>query len=213
MLLLLSAAQAAVLVVTTADIDDDCCAQKVVSEVGALAFVQAVGVDPTTDRSCVVLEGAPDEAALRAAFSQAGFPVQSIEPAESCPAGTIPRVDPWAQAEGLDAQIVSRGATLALDAVPGKVTIYDFGAPWCGPCVVSAEALKGALRTEPRLAVRVVVLEGKDPKESFAQPVVAQHMAFAEGVPYFVVVDARGKAVYRGSDVNDALARAQRALK
>jgi thiol-disulfide isomerase/thioredoxin len=213
MLSLISSALAGVLVVTSTDIDDGCCGQKVVVAVQALDFVEAIGVDPATDQSCVVLKAAVDEARLRAAFESAGFPIQKIDTAESCPAGTKPRIEPWANVADLDARIVSHGELVPLDPVPGKVTVYDFGAPWCGPCIGVAEALKAALKAESRLAVRVVTLEGNDPKESFAQPVVKQHLEWAEGLPYLIVVDAKGKVLYRGSVVEDALAKAKKALK
>lgn len=41
------------------------------------------------------------------------------------------------------------GAAVALVPVPGKLTIFDFWAPWCGPCKVLDPALVEIARAHP----------------------------------------------------------------
>lgn len=200
-------AAAEVLVIRTSDVDDDCCARDVIAALGTLEFVREVGMSFEMDIACATLDGPVDEAAVQAAMAKTEFSVLEIRREPACPQGTAPRIDPWKDTAGLDAAIVSRGEVFDLPAAraAAKYTVFDFGAPWCGPCIGAAERLKGELRAHPDLAVRAITLEGATPQESFAQPVVAQHMAWAEGVPWFVVLDPAGKTLYQGSDLDAAL--------
>lgn len=194
--------------------DDECCAEKVVAALRALPFVQDVGADPATGRVCVTLSGAPDEPAARAALTAAGgYTVESWQPIETCPEGlkSWGKADPWAGAAGLDVAIISRGeeVDLAAHRAQGKATLFDFSAAWCAPCHASAARLRQELAANPGLAVRIIELGGADATASFNQPVAAQHMQWAEGLPYFVVLNAKGKAVYKGSDLDAALKAAR----
>lgn len=193
---------------------DDCCAEKIASALSTLPFAAGVSTDPARALACVALSGPADEALVRAKLAEAGgYTVKTATPAESCPQMLTPakRTDPWAGAEGLDVRVVSHGEEVDLRAVaaPGKVTIFDFGAPWCAPCWQVAARLQEVLRARPDLAVRVVELAGADANASFALPVAKQHLQWAEGLPYFVVLSAKGKALYKGSDLDQALAAAE----
>ena len=195
--------------------DDECCADLVVAALQDLPFADAVLADPTRSLACVTLSGELDEATLRAKVGGAGdYVVLSVTAAEACPADMAPpaRPRPWDDIGGLDAVVISRGEAVDLRAhrAEDRPTIFDFGAPWCPPCWTSAEALKAALRARPELAVRVVELEGEDAVASFATPAAQQHLGMAEGLPYFVALNAKGKVVYRGSDVEAALAASAR---
>ena len=64
-----------------------------------------------------------------------------------------------------------------------------------------SKMLKDYLRDHDDVAVRAIVLDSQNPKESFAMPAAHQHLRSAPGLPYFVVVNAKGKAVFKGSDV------------
>ena len=80
--------------------------------------------------------------------------------------------------------VVSHGEAVDLTklAAAGKFTVYDFGAPWCEPCYGVADALKVYLGQHNDTAVRAVVLDAGDPKQSFALPVVKQYLEFAAGL-------------------------------
>ncbi len=189
--------------------DDDCCAQKVAVALEALPFIGTVAVSQAQGKACATLTGAVDEAALRARVVAAGYTVSALTPVESCPAGLVPaRKDPWDGVTGLDAVVISRGEAvdLAAHAAPGKFTIYDFGAPWCAPCFTAADTLQTYLGGHADVGVRVVFLEQADALASFELPAAKQHLQFAAALPWFVVEDARGRSVYKGTDVAAAIA-------
>jgi hypothetical protein len=56
----------------------------------------------------------------------------------------------------------------------------------------------------------VIWLDGADAKATFALPVVAQHLAFAEGLPWYKVLGTDGKKLYEGSDPTAAIAAIDR---
>jgi len=203
----LAAAEPSVLV-QVSGIDDDCCGQKVATALDALPFLGPVAVAWQDGRACAGLTGALDEPALRAAVSAAGYGVASVSAVDACPSDLQPsRPDPWAGVTALDARVVSRGEAVELEAhaAPGKFTVYDFGAPWCAPCYTTAVTLQGYLAANADVAVRVVFLEAPDAVASFALPAAAQHLAYADAIPWFVVRDPGGRTIYAGSDVERAL--------
>lgn len=131
---------------------------------------------------------------------------------DCCPKVAPTQGDPWAGAVGLDFALISRGEEVDLQAhqPPDKITIFEFGARWCGPCWPMAATLTEALRERPYLAIRAIELAGADAFQSFEQPVVKQHIATAEGLPWLVVRNAKGKLLYQGTDAARALAVAER---
>jgi len=98
--------------------------------------------------------------------------------------------------------VTAKGEEVDLEAheVDGKFTIFDFGAPWCGPCHVAEKLLRDYLSDHPDVALRAVVLDAQDAKTSFDMPVVAQHLQTAPGLPYFILVNPKGKTIARGVD-------------
>lgn len=136
------------------------------------------------------------------------------EPGEvdDCCPKVQPVGDPWAGAAGLDFALISHGEEVDLKAhqAADKITIFEFGARWCGPCWPMAATLTDALRQRPYLAIRAVELVGADAFESFEQPIVRQHLSEAQGLPWLIVRNARGKTLYQGSDPALALAAAER---
>lgn len=211
LLLALAPARAGVLVLDVEGMGDACCADNVRNALAALPFARSVTADPLTGRACVDLSGPADEAALQAALAAGGYAILASTPAERCPESSARPRSPWEDTGGLDARVISRGEAVSLEQhlAAGKVTLFDFGAPWCPPCWTGAERLKQALAADPGLAVRAIELEGADADASFALPAAEQHLRFAAGLPHFVVKSAKGRTLYQGSDLEAALRAAQ----
>lgn len=169
--------------------------------------VQRVLVNYEEAHACIEVDAPIESTILTKALASAKYDIGTIQSVESCPQKpTIHPKDPWAQTDGFDALVISDGFEVELTdhQVDGKFTLFDFGASWCGPCHVAADRLRELLKSTPDLAVRAISL-GHDPNASFDYPVVKQHMAFAPGLPWFIVFSPTGKKIYEGNDLNKAL--------
>jgi thiol-disulfide isomerase/thioredoxin len=97
-----------------------------------------------------------------------------------------------------DARIItSRGEDiddLAPFAVPGKVTVFDFYADWCGPCHVLDEQLRQIAAAHTDLAIRKLNIVDFD-------SLLAKHFA-SRGIPFLVVFNRAGHRFteLRGND-------------
>ncbi|MCU1282936.1 MAG: hypothetical protein JWM53_6482 [bacterium] len=93
---------------------------------------------------------------------------------------------------GADVQrIVRAGEDLpSLDAhvVPGKVTVFDFYADWCGPCRQVDEHLYRLLATRSDVAYRKLDIV------SWESPLARHYLAKAPSLPFVVVYGKDGRA-------------------
>ena len=183
------------------------CQEKVTTALDKLTFVSRSSASTASGTACADLNGAIDKTAIAKAVTQFGYTVENIEVVDACDPHSKRFPVNWGNTEGLDASIISRGETVDLEEhrPASKWTIFDFGAPWCGPCHAAEHLLKAYLRDNDDTALRAVVLDSQDANESFAMPVVQQHLQAAPGLPYFIAVDPDGKTIFKGSDVEKLL--------
>ena len=190
------------------------CEAKIKQKLEPLDFLENLNVSVTEGLACGDLIGAPNTQAITEAITGLGYTITSISQTPSCALKERRFPMNWASTDGLDVQVISRGDTvnLAEHAAKGKFTIYDFGAPWCGPCHVAEKMLKDYLRTHANVAIRAVILDSDDAKASFAMDVAKQHLVSAPGLPYFIAVDPEGRTVFKGTDVTRLLKKLDRKL-
>ena len=183
------------------------CQDKIVGSLEKLDFVDKTSASTASGQACAALSGPMDEKLVRTAITQFGYTIKTLETVTECDPNSKRFPDIWASIDGLDVQVISRGEKVELEAhlTPEKWTIFDFGAPWCGPCHASEKLLRIFLRDNPDVAVRAIVLDAQDANESYAMPAVQQHLQSAPGLPYFVVMDPKGKVMFRGSEVDKLL--------
>ena len=178
------------------------CEPKVSGALNALPFLTQAKASTPVSQACAELSGPVDEDAIRNAIAGLDYTVTAITLMDECTLEERRYPDNWAETDGLDVVVISKGEEVDLEAhqVDGKFTIFDFGAPWCGPCHVAEKLLRDYLSDHPDVALRAVVLDAQDAKTSFDMPVVAQHLQTAPGLPYFILVNPKGKTIARGVD-------------
>jgi thiol-disulfide isomerase/thioredoxin/plastocyanin len=93
------------------------------------------------------------------------------------------------------ADVGSNGAAVPLVPVPGKVTIFDFWAPWCEPCKTLEPILfELAKKDLAHVALRRIDVVDWD------SPVVAQYLTpRGFDLPHVKIYDAKGALVYERS--------------
>jgi copper chaperone CopZ len=128
-----------------------------------------------------------DREKLRAAVSNAGFVAtfagEQARDIEPLPAEVVKGMDIVAYEDG-------KRVDLAKAMAPGKITIVDFYADWCGPCHVLEARLQHLMQGQANLALRRVNI-GKWDNDAAKQATELR----AAALPYIRVYNAKGKFV------------------
>lgn len=100
---------------------------------------------------------------------------------------------PKASFDGQDMQVLSKqgeDVALAEHLVPGKVTVFDFYATWCGPCKEVDESMAAILPTAPDVAYRKLNIVNWD------TPLAKTHLgAKVPELPYVIVYGKNGQKI------------------
>jgi thiol-disulfide isomerase/thioredoxin len=104
----------------------------------------------------------------------------------------------WISKEGEGVDIESHRAA-------GKVTVFDFGARWCGPCKDLDREMRSILEASPDVALRKLNVVDWDSE------VAARYLGGVPELPYVLVYSKSGKRVDAISGLD--LARLRRAIE
>jgi copper chaperone CopZ len=168
-------------------IDCSLCAPPVVKALRGVEGVQSASVDAKAKTATVAVPEGFDREKLREAVSNAGFQAvfagekpRDIEP---LPADVVKALDIRSFTDG-------HRVDIAKITAPGKVTIVDFYADWCGPCHVLEARLQHLMQGRKILALRRVNIGTWD-NDAAKQATELR----AKALPYIRVYDANGKFV------------------
>jgi copper chaperone CopZ/thiol-disulfide isomerase/thioredoxin len=189
-LLFASALSAETFSFTVIGIDCAACAPPIVKALNGVEGVTNPRIDTKKSIATVDIPAGFDKNRIRTAVTASGFGV--VFPGEQPKSGIDALPEEIVRTLDIKTDTSGRRADIAKLVVPGKITIVDFYADWCGPCRVlenRIEHLMAGGRTE--LAVRRLNI-GKWDNELAKQ---ATHEFHLEALPYIRVYDANGKFV------------------
>ena len=173
---------------TIVGIDCEGCAKPILGALKGVPGVANPRLDWKKGMATVDVPESYDREKLRAAITALGF--EAIFPGEQ-----RKDIQPLAAEvlKTLDVRTDAKGAKVDVKktVVPGKITVIDFYADWCGPCHVLETRLHHYMTANPNLALRRVNI-GKWDNDAAKQ---ATREFRAEALPYIRVYDAKGKFV------------------
>jgi len=173
---------------TVVGIDCAGCAGPILKALRSIDGVKNAQLDWKKGMATVDLPPAFDKNKLRTALTDLGF--EAVFPGE-----VRKELEPLAPeiVKTLDIAELPGTKKVQIDktVVPGKITILDVYAEWCGPCKVLEARLQHYMQTNPDIALRRVDIGHWD-NEAARQ---ATREFRAEGLPYIRVYDKTGKFV------------------
>jgi thioredoxin 1 len=127
-----------------------------------------------------------EEAELRAALAKPGFEARF-------PTDPVVAAMTAEERSRLDIRVASRGEAFDIRAnlAPGKYTIFDFWAEWCGPCHVLTPKIERLVQERSNVALRTIDLQQWD---SAAARQATKEFKLP-GLPYVRVYGPDGKLV------------------
>ncbi len=173
---------------TVVGIDYEECATPILKALKAVPGVASPTLDWKAGEASVEVDEGFDREKVRKALRDIGF--EAVFPGE-----TRKDLEPLPDEvrATLDIASASNGEKIeiAKTLVPGKITLLDYWASWCGPCHLLDIRLQYLARSNPKLAVRRVNV-AKFENPAGKQAVWEFRM---RAIPYVRVYDAKGKFV------------------
>jgi copper chaperone CopZ len=169
---------------TVAGMDCPKCSAAAQAALAKLPGVETVAVDLAGGGARLTTRAPVSRAAVARALGPLGFAAQFPDEPEPPPLSEAERA-------ALDMRVLSHGEPYDLKKglAPGKITIVDFYAEWCGSCRVLGPRLERLLLGNPRLALRKIELPTWE-SESARQATREFGLA---GLPYVRVYGPDGK--------------------
>jgi len=173
---------------TVVGIDCEACAPPILKALKALPDVQNPKLDWKAGTATVDVPAGYDREKIRTALKDLGFEAvfagEDRADLKPLPEEVVARLDiaPASRGEKID---------VAKTVVPGKVTVLDYWAEWCGPCHVLEARLQRLVMGNPNVAVRRVDVGKWD--NAAAKQATSEFRL--ESLPYVRVYDAHGKFV------------------
>ncbi len=173
----------------------DACAGRAREALAALPGATEAAVDFASGRGRVAADGPLGRDDVRRALGTLGFEARfGDEPLDSDPL-------PDAVRARLDIRTVSRGEPVRIKQAlaPGKLTIFDYYADWCGPCHLLSPKLERLVLRYDNVALRKVDIVDY---ESRAARQATREFRLP-GLPFTRVFDERGRLLgeVQGNDI------------
>lgn len=161
------------------------CAESATEALRKIDGVRSAKVDFATKKATVVADTRVNRKMITRALGSFGFEARFADT-------KVPARLTESERKKIDITVASRGerVELAKHLAPGKFTIFDFWAEWCGPCHLLTPKLERLVHeSDGRIALRTIDLVKWD------SPVAAQATEELElpGLPYVRIYGPDGK--------------------
>jgi copper chaperone CopZ/thiol-disulfide isomerase/thioredoxin len=168
----------------------DCasCAEDIKGQLKKIKGIKKVDFDKhAVELTIRMADGVSDEAVLDA-IARSGQGIKGVVGAGHGAYLPLPEFPP-----GTDVQLLTRDGSavgpLPKLAVPGKYTVFDVFAEWCGPCREVDERLRQVVVQRADVAIRKLNVR------DFDTPLALELGSAFETLPYVVVLTPKGKRI------------------